>query len=131
MCADLFHYGHVLFLKRVKQFGDILLVGIHNDETIMSYKRKPVMNMKERIMVVESCKYVDKIIPNAPLYITKDYLNKYNIDKVVTVNRSKEEIKKMYEVPYNENILEQIPYTYGISTTDIIQRILDNSKDNK
>ena len=32
------------------------------------------MNMNERILVVESCKYVDKVIPDAPLIITEDYI---------------------------------------------------------
>ena len=124
MCADLFHYGHVCFLQRVKQFGDLLYVGIHNDETILSYKRKPIMKMKERIIVVEACKYVDKVIPDAPLYITEEFIKQYNIDKVVTCHRNRENIKLMYEVPYRKQMLEQIYYTNGISTTKIIQRVL-------
>lgn len=46
MCADLFHYGHVNLLKNAKQLvGEMgnLIVGIHSDKTIESYKRKPIM----------------------------------------------------------------------------------------
>ena len=39
MCADLFHWGHVNMLKNAKSMGDRLVVGIHSDETIRSYKR--------------------------------------------------------------------------------------------
>ena len=39
MCADLFHWGHVNMLKRAKGLGDKLIVGIHSDEAIKSYKR--------------------------------------------------------------------------------------------
>ena len=42
MVADLFHYGHVNFLKRCKQLGDYLIVGIHSDSDVESYKRKPI-----------------------------------------------------------------------------------------
>ena len=49
MCGDLFHYGHVNLLESAKKLGDYLLVGIHSDSTIESYKRKPILNMEERI----------------------------------------------------------------------------------
>ena len=35
---DLFHYGHVRFLKEAKKFGDFLLVGVHTDEAVNKYK---------------------------------------------------------------------------------------------
>jgi len=72
MCADLFHYGHVEFLRRAKNYGDKLFVGIHNDATIQSYKRQPILSMDARIRVVEACRYVNKVIPDAPLFITKE-----------------------------------------------------------
>ena len=74
MCADLFHWGHVNMLKYAKSMGDRLVVGIHSDETIRSYKRAPVMKMNERIKVVEACRYVDQVIPEAPLVITEEQL---------------------------------------------------------
>ena len=46
MCGDIFHYGHVRFLEKAKQLGDILLVGIHSDKTIESYKRTPIFTME-------------------------------------------------------------------------------------
>ena len=42
MVADLFHLGHVEFLRKAKEHGDVLKVGIHNDETVEGSKRKPV-----------------------------------------------------------------------------------------
>ena len=44
----------------------MLKVGVHNDETVEGYKRKPVCDMRERIAVVAACRYVDAVIPNTP-----------------------------------------------------------------
>ena len=124
MVADLFHYGHVSFLSRAKTEGHYLIVGIHNDEDVMKYKRKPILKMLERSKVVSACKHVDEVVINAPLNITEDFLNKYNIDLVIHGDDISEQ-KKQY---FYENVerlgkLKLISYTTGISTTDIINRI--------
>tara|TARA_B110000908_G_scaffold169997_1_gene228409 strand:+ start:5875 stop:6291 length:417 start_codon:yes stop_codon:yes gene_type:complete len=124
MTADLFHYGHVNFLRQAKKRCNQLIIGIHNDSAVESYKRTPVMNMKERIAVVESCKYVDGVIPDAPVHLTEEYIKNNSIDIIFTVdNRSEEEMKAMYEIPMAMNIMRYIKYTDTISTTEIIKRI--------
>ena len=121
MCADIFHWGHVNMLKNAKSMGDRLVVGIHSDETIRSYKRYPVMKMNERIKVVEACRYVDQVIPEAPLVITEEYLKKHNIDLVIH-GHSEEENEK-YNVPYELGMFKRVDYTEGISTSEIIKRL--------
>ncbi|MBL4897158.1 MAG: adenylyltransferase/cytidyltransferase family protein [Erythrobacter sp.] len=61
MAADLFHYGHVEFLKNARAFGDHLLVGVNSDETVGANKRHPILNMEERIACVGGCRYVDEV----------------------------------------------------------------------
>ena len=56
MVGDLFHHGHVEFLRRARDLGDELVVGVHSDATAESYKRTPVMTMDERVRVVEACR---------------------------------------------------------------------------
>ena len=82
MVADLFHYGHANFLKQCSELGDYLIVGIHSDNDVESYKRKPILSFEERIKVVKACKYVDKVI-KGPLIVTTELLEKYKIDYVV------------------------------------------------
>jgi cytidyltransferase-like protein len=127
MVADMFHYGHSEYLRKIyelKKDGDKLYVGIHNDETVQSYKRLPVLTMDERIKVVSSCKYIDKIISDAPLSISKEYIDLYKIDQIfIPNNRTIEEIQVMVKIPYELGMVKQIPYTHEISTTDIIKRI--------
>ena len=82
--------------------------------------------MEERIGVIESCKYVDKVIPNAPLVITKEYLDENNIDLVVHAH-NEDEIEK-YNFMYSEIIklekFKRIDYHDGVSTTNIKNKII-------
>ena len=66
--GDLFHYGHLSFFKKARKFGDYLLVGVHSDEDVAIFKWPPVLNLNERVSVIESCKLVNE--PNIPyMYI--------------------------------------------------------------
>ncbi len=122
MVADLFHKGHVNILKKAKEQGDILIVGIHSDKDVESYKRVPIMTMEERISVVESCKYVDKVIPNAPLVVTPEYLNSIGAEIIVHGNDISEESRnKMYGLVLNR--YKEFKYTEGVNTTNIIERV--------
>ena len=51
-----------------------LVVGIHSDETVESYKRRPICSMLERIECVSVCKYVDEVVPCAPLDVSEEYI---------------------------------------------------------
>lgn len=63
-CFDLFHAGHVLMLYEAKKNCDRLVVALQSDPTIdRPEKNKPVQGMFERFMQVESCEYVDQVIP--------------------------------------------------------------------
>tara|TARA_Y100000996_G_scaffold414456_1_gene405372 strand:- start:1451 stop:1876 length:426 start_codon:yes stop_codon:yes gene_type:complete len=123
MVGDLFHFGHVNLLKQARELGDYLIVGVHSDKVVEGYKRLPIMTMEERIATIFSCRYVDEVIPNAPLSIDLKWINKHNIDMVVHGNDiSKGLDQNWYKVPFEMGILHLIPYTSGISTTDIIKR---------
>ena len=61
---DLFHVGHLNLMKRAKQYCDYLVVGVHKDG---SHKGKETyIPFAERIAIVESVRYVDKVIPSLP-----------------------------------------------------------------
>ena len=125
MVADLFHAGHVNFLRQAKSLGDQLVVGIHADETVAEYKRQPIMTMAERIAVIESCRYVDEVVPNAPLNFTVEYLDSLNIDYLCHGDDfSQDEIEKWYGEIKKQGRLKLVPYTKNISTTNILERIV-------
>jgi len=130
MTADLFHFGHVNFLKQASEIGDYLIAGIHSDETVQNYKRSPIMTMEERISVVASCRYVDEVIPDAPLIVDLEWIKKHNIHVVVHGDDFSEDLLQLcYKVPIEMGIFEKVPYTPGISTTDIIKRLKNTLND--
>lgn len=62
--AELFHAGHVAYLREAKKHCDYLIVGVVNDPTIdRSWKNKPVQSLFERYIQVASCVYADIVIP--------------------------------------------------------------------
>ena len=123
MVADLFHYGHMRFLKKARAIGDYLLVGIHADDVLVSYKRRPILTMEERVSSVAECRYVDEALPNAPLMVDRAWIEKYNIDLVVHGDDfSQEQQEYYYKVPIEMGIFRTVAYTQGISTTEIIRR---------
>jgi cytidyltransferase-like protein len=131
MVADLLHYGHINYIKKISEYkmeDDKLYIGIHNDETVEEYKRKPILTMDERIKVLEGCKYIDKIIPDAPLNITDEFLKLHGINKLfIPNNRSAEDNILMYSGIKDKTKIEiiAIPYTNTISSTEIMNRIIN------
>ena len=124
MVADLFHYGHVNFLRQARSHGDFLLVGVHADETVESYKRTPILSMKERIASVEGCRYADEVVANAPLEITRDWIEKHNIDLIMHGDDVDPAVRdRWYKVPIEMGIYQSVGYTEGVSTTELISRI--------
>lgn len=60
---DMFHIGHLNILQRSKDYCDQLIVGVTTDNLCFTRKNKyPIINEQERAAIVESIKYVDKVI---------------------------------------------------------------------
>jgi len=60
---DLFHSGHVRLLKRLKARCDKLIVGCSTDEFNQMKGKTSAMSFADRRIVLESCRYVDQVIP--------------------------------------------------------------------
>lgn len=123
--GDLFHYGHIEYLRRIKDYGEgnnFLVIGLHNDEVVKSYKRTPIQTMEERKKIIEACKYVDEIYLDAPLYTTRELVNKLNCDLVASTICNCGNYDHDHQYDDVEDILIKFSYTEGISTTDLIRR---------
>lgn len=91
MVGDLFHCGHMNFLRQCREVVSpqelngrklVLVVGIHSDELVGCYKRKPFLTMQERMAAAAGCKYVDRVLGNAPMGINQAYLDEHGINLV-------------------------------------------------
>ena len=118
---DLLHYGHINILRRAKSLGDYLIVGLSSDEFNELKGKKSVMSYEERKEILESIRYVDKVIKESSWEQKVDDIIKYNIDVFVIGDdwEGKFDFLKEYcEVVY-------LPRTKSISTTllkEIIQK---------
>lgn len=123
MVADIFHFGHVAFLKKASAFGDELIVGIMSDAEVRANKRVPIMTMAERAATVAGCRYVDEVIADAPWIMDEAFVERHRIDLVLHGDDyTREEMDLVFAVPIAMGILRTVPYTSAISTTEIIRR---------
>lgn len=60
---DLIHHGHINILKRAKELGDYLIVGLSTDEFNAIKGKAAYHSYEERKLILESIKYVDEVIP--------------------------------------------------------------------
>lgn len=58
---DLFHLGHVEAFKKLREYGDIVVVAVLSDEWVKFRKgeQRPVMSQAERLTLVDSIRHVD------------------------------------------------------------------------
>ena len=60
---DVLHYGHINLLKRAKELGDYLIVGLSSDEFNAVKNKKSYYNYEQRKKILEACRFVDLVIP--------------------------------------------------------------------
>lgn len=126
---DMMHYGHMNAFRQGKAKGTTLIVGVNSDETITACKGKPVTCEAERIATVRGCKWVDEVVEGVPYIMSEEYLSyvidKYKIDYVVHGDDPCiVDGKDVYESAKKMGKYLTIPRTEGISTTDIVGRML-------
>jgi len=130
---DLYHSGHVRFLERCKTLaGDDgqVIVSLNTDEFIKAYKGKGlVMNYEERKSVLLSCRYVDDVVANLGGADSRLAIDLARPDLVVI---GSDWARKDYysQMGFDQDWLDDrgiglcyIPYTQGISSTDIKSRL--------
>lgn len=125
---DLFHVGHLNLLRRAKAQCDYLIVGVHPDA---SHKGKQTfIPFEERMEVVGSVRYVDKVVPSCQEDSDAWDLHHYNKLFVGSDYKGTERFNR-YEAYFADKSVEIVyfPYTQSTSSTQIRQSII--SKTNK
>lgn len=61
---DLIHSGHVDYLSKAKNLGDVLVVGLNSDSSVMRIKgeKRPILKQEERAFILSNLKPVDYVV---------------------------------------------------------------------
>lgn len=116
---DLLHFGHINLLKRASELGDYLIVGLSTDEFNEKKGKKSYFTYDIRKYMVESIRFVDKVIPESNWEQKIEDIINYDIDVFVMGDDWKgkfDYLKDYCEVIY-------LPRTKGISTTEIKENL--------
>jgi D-beta-D-heptose 7-phosphate kinase/D-beta-D-heptose 1-phosphate adenosyltransferase len=124
-CFDLLHPGHVRYLAAARALGDVLVVGLNDDDSVRRLKGpgRPVLRVAERAEVLAGLAAVDYVVAFAedtPLAVVRalrpDVL-------VKGADWSAEDIVGRDDVLASGGRVERIPLVAGVSTSEIIRRI--------
>ena len=112
---DLIHHGHINILRKAKEYGDYLVVGLSSDEFNILKGKEAYYSYEERKLILEAIKYVDEVIPEHNWNQKSEDIQTNQIDLFVMGSdwESKfDDLNELCDVIY-------LPRTEGISTTKI------------
>ena len=123
----MFHIGHLNILKKAKEYCDFLIVGVTTDELCLQRKhKKPIICEAERIQIVDSIKYVDKVVLQEDMDKLKQ-VKQYHVNVVFVGSdwKGTPEWKK-YEEEFASVGCSVIylEHTEGISSTLLRERLM-------
>jgi len=124
-CFDLLHPGHIDYLGKARALGDVLIVGLNDDDSISGLKgsSRPINPLSDRKCMLAALKAVDLVVPFAeqtPLELIKTLLPDILIKGG---DYTPENIVGAKEVHDNGGHVSVITFVDGHSTTALIKRI--------
>lgn len=127
-CFDLLHVGHVKYLQKARTYGDLLVLGLNSDASVRRLKgdKRPLIGQSERAHILAALDCIDYVVifdedtPVRLLETLRPHVlvkgGDYTPDRVVG--------KDLVE-SYGGRI-ELVDFVDGKSTTNIIEKILQN-----
>lgn len=130
-CFDFFHHGHAGVMLQARRLGSALLVGLHSDEEIKENKGPTVMNLAERTAAVNACRFSTLCVPHAPYVTSLPWISHYGCKYVVHGDdiTSDADGNDCYRFVKKAGRMKIVKRTPGISTTDLVGRMLLCTKD--
>ena len=124
-CFDIIHLGHIDYLSKAKDLGDILLIGLNTDDSVKRLKgnNRPIKNQLERSILLASLQFIDGIIlfnEDTPYELIKKV--KPNI-LVKGSDYKKEDIVGADIIENTGGDIITIDFLEGYSTTSILDKI--------
>ena len=122
-CFDILHRGHVEYLSKAADMGDVLVVGLNTDASVKRLKGegRPVNNEEDRALVLASLSFVDAVVlfgEDTPY----ELIEAVHPDVLVKgADYKTEEIVGYDIVTSHGGIVDTIPLVNGYSTTKLIK----------
>jgi len=125
-CFDLLHVGHVKYLQKARELGDLLVVGLNTDASVRRLKgeKRPLIEESERAHILAALDCIDYVVlfdEDTPLTVIEALApailvkgGDYNVDEVVG--------REVVEA--HGGHVELIQFVDGRSTSRIIEKIL-------
>lgn len=124
-CFDILHLGHIDYLSKAKDLGDLLIIGLNTDSSVSKLKgnNRPIQDENSRATVLASLSFVDAVV-----YFSDD--TPYNLIKIIQpdilvkgADYKPEDIVGYDIVKNNGGEVVTIEYLEGYSTTTIENKI--------
>ncbi len=124
-CFDLLHLGHIDYLAKAAEEGDLLIIGLNSDSSTRALKgpNRPINGQKQRAMVLASMQFVNAVVlfdDSTPL----ELIRQIQPDILIKGGDYKpEEIVGFDIVKAKNGIVKTIEFLPGYSTTYIEEKI--------
>jgi D-beta-D-heptose 7-phosphate kinase/D-beta-D-heptose 1-phosphate adenosyltransferase len=124
-CFDILHRGHIAYLNRAKELGDILIIGLNSDSSVRRLKgaERPINSLEDRAQVLAALSCVDHIVPlegDTP----HDLIKKIRPDIFAKGgDYTRETLPEASLVEELGGRVEILPYVENSSTTNVIEKI--------
>ncbi|MDQ6997244.1 MAG: D-glycero-beta-D-manno-heptose 1-phosphate adenylyltransferase [Mariprofundus sp.] len=124
-CFDLLHPGHIDYLEKAAEHGDIFIIGLNDDDSIRRLKgeTRPINPLSDRAVMLAALRAVDLVIPfseDTPLNLISALLP----DTLIKGgDYQPDDIVGAAEVRNNGGEVLVIPFVDGYSSSKLIQRI--------
>lgn len=127
-CFDILHLGHIDYLSKAADLGQILIVGLNSDESIRKIKgnNRPICDIQSRSQVLASLSFISAVV----IFEEETPLNLINHIKPDILVKGKdyaiEDIVGATVVNDNGGKVITLDLVKGYSTSQIEQKILGN-----
>jgi len=130
-CFDILHAGHVDYIIKAKEKGDILIIAVNSDTSMKRIKGelRPVVPQNERAFIISNLKPVDYVVifeEDTPYEVIKQLVPDI---LVKGEDWSIENIVGRDVVESNGGKVETIKFVNNQSTTNIIKTVLERFKE--
>ncbi len=127
-CFDLLHVGHILYLEKARQLGDLLIVGLNSDASVRATKgpARPIVDESQRARLLASLTCTDYVVifddPSPKQIIAELQPDVYVKGGDYTIDTINQEERRIVESYGGQIAL--LPGVEGMSTTELIRRII-------